>query len=61
MSSTRTTVSPLALIGDSNASDRRSPASKRRTTNLSSASAEWVFVRKNARQEQQHVPPAFPA
>eukprot|EP00971_Amphidinium_carterae_P169903 3366337-Amphidinium_carterae.1 len=35
MSSTRT-VSPLALTGDSNASDRRSTASKRRTNYLSS-------------------------
>eukprot|EP00971_Amphidinium_carterae_P280280 5564408-Amphidinium_carterae.1 len=35
MISTRTTVSPLALTGDSNASDQRSTASKRTATYLS--------------------------
>eukprot|EP00971_Amphidinium_carterae_P151885 3010221-Amphidinium_carterae.1 len=36
MSSTRTTVSPLALTVDSNFSDRRSAGGKRRTTYYSS-------------------------
>eukprot|EP00971_Amphidinium_carterae_P137468 2724288-Amphidinium_carterae.1 len=36
MSSTMTTVSPLTLTGNSDLSDRQSPASKRRTNYLSS-------------------------
>eukprot|EP00971_Amphidinium_carterae_P320429 6369298-Amphidinium_carterae.1 len=49
MSSTRT-VSPLALTGNSNASDRRSTAGKRRTNGLPSQTGPPTFYPPEAGQ-----------